>query len=99
MSQRRALIASIVITLVLAFSAIGIRAWMGTPTEASSTANDPAPVTLLTQAGASLGGDQAYGDDDEANQSFTSYQQDDHEDDEHSSYQGGEDHEEDHDDD
>lgn len=63
MSQRRALIASIIITLVLAFSAIGIRAAMtDQPTEDTAAKN---ALPLLVTGSDTTQGDDGTTDDDE----------------------------------
>lgn len=56
MSQRRALIASILLTLVLAFSAIGIRAVMTDAPAEDAAAKSPLPVLVP-------GSDTRQGDD------------------------------------
>jgi hypothetical protein len=73
MSQREALIASIAITLVLALSAIGIRAVMlDSPADAASGDKQPAAITVVSGSSAGesafrqAADDDQQGDDDES---------------------------------
>lgn len=67
MSQRKALLASLVITLVLALSAIGIRAAM---VDSPDTAADSAGTLTLVQPGGEFDDDDSYeGTDDDAYES------------------------------
>jgi hypothetical protein len=84
MTQRKALIASIMITLILAFSAIGLRATMlDSPDPGTSAEKGTSAITLSTQSGANTydddhddqyGGDNERADDHEDNDEDSDHQ-------------------------
>lgn len=102
MSQRKALIASIVLTLVLAFSAIGIRAAMLDSPDDASNAKGALPVVVSGSENGEDEGDDRYDDDrdddeDSSDREYASSSRDDDDDD--GSYGEEGEHEEDDDDD
>lgn len=96
MSQRKALIASLVITLVLALSAVGIRAAFFDSPDAS--ADPESGVTLVVPGSGGYEDDDRYDESDDDEEEDTSITNDHDEQDDHND-SGDSDHEEDHEDD
>ena len=103
MSQRKALFASIVFTLVLAFSAIGIRAAMLDSPDDSSNAKGALPLVVTGNEGVEdpEADDDRYEDEQDENEDEggREYASSSATDDDDSAYGGEDEHEEDDDDD